>query len=133
MTDPSAAANTTLVTEPIQRPDKAAETPTSFCSSRIAPTRRRIPSGTGTSAHIALRHVNTLRARSIIPFIQESTLGLYFTATAKSHPLPTGNAVLPTIGTKSYLMGVHQLYIDRRATQPLGTRPTGGLQIDIDP
>lgn len=57
MTDTSAAANTTLVTEPIQRPDEAAETPTSFCSSRIAPTRRRIPSGTGTSAHIALRHV----------------------------------------------------------------------------
>lgn len=71
----------------------------------------RTPSGTGTSAHIALRYAKGEVDHSK-PFVQESTLGLFFTATAKPHALPTGNAVLPTIGTKSYLMGVHQFYID---------------------
>jgi proline racemase len=72
----------------------------------------RTPSGTGTSAHVALRHANGDLDPGKV-FLQESILGLRFTATVKPYVLPGGEpAVLPTIGAKSYLMGVHQFYID---------------------
>jgi proline racemase len=72
----------------------------------------RTPSGTGTSAHIALRYATGELAIDKM-FIQESVLGLQFKGAIKEHMLPTGKVVLPTIGTKSYLMGVHQFYIDK--------------------
>ena len=71
----------------------------------------RTPSGTGTSAHIALRFAQGDYDAGQ-PFIQESILGTEFRASAKPHQLRAGPAVLPTIGTKSFLMGVHQFYID---------------------
>jgi proline racemase len=71
----------------------------------------RTPSGTGTSAHIALRHAKgELDAAKL--FVQESVLGTEFRGKARVEATANGDVVIATIGTKSYLMGIHQFYID---------------------
>lgn len=72
----------------------------------------RTPSGTGSSAHIALR-VATGAHDPAEPFVQRSLLGTHFTGTAARATLPDGRpCVVPTIGAKSYMMGISQLVID---------------------
>lgn len=72
----------------------------------------RTPSGTGTSAHIALRSAlgeYTPGER----FIQRSIVGTHFTGTAVACDLPAGGqGVRPVIGTKSYMMAISQFVID---------------------
>ncbi len=72
----------------------------------------RTPSGTGSSAHIALRTATGAHDPAE-PFVQRSLLGTHFTGTATRSSLPGGHpCVLPMIGTKSYMMGLSQLIID---------------------
>jgi len=72
----------------------------------------RTPSGTGTSAHIALRVANG-EYDGVETFTQESILGTAFTATARKVTLESGvEAIIPKVGTKSYMMGIHQFVID---------------------
>lgn len=72
----------------------------------------RTPSGTGTSAHVALR-IAQGSYDGVTTFHQESVLGLTFTATARKMVFENGDAgVVPKIGSKSYMMGIHQFVID---------------------
>lgn len=72
----------------------------------------RTPSGTGSSAHIALRIAQGAH-NPAQPFVQRSLLGTFFTGTATCSTLSNGYpCVLPTIGTKSYMMSISQLVID---------------------
>lgn len=72
----------------------------------------RTPSGTGTSAHIALRAAKG----EYFPggkFIQRSILGTDFIGTATETTLSSGTkGVKPVIGAKSYMMGINQHVID---------------------
>ena len=72
----------------------------------------RTPSGTGSSAHIALR-VAKGQHEAGEPFVQESLLGLHFTGTAERGKAANGHdCVLPTIGAKSFMMGMGSALID---------------------
>lgn len=72
----------------------------------------RTPSGTGSSAHIALRVAKGLHEAGE-PFVQESLLGLHFTGTAERSKTGNGHdCVLPTIGAKSFMMGMGNAVID---------------------
>lgn len=72
----------------------------------------RTPSGTGTSAHVALR-IAQGSYDGVATFHQESVLGTVFTATGRSVTLEKGGSgVVAKIGTKSYMMGIHQFVID---------------------
>jgi proline racemase len=72
----------------------------------------RTPSGTGISAHMALRYYKKelLLNRN---FFQESIVGTAFTAKLTSESKKGSILfVIPEITTKSYLMGIHQFIID---------------------
>ena len=72
----------------------------------------RTPSGTGSSAHIALR-VALGEHDPASRFRQESLLGLEFIGTAERGKLPNGHdCVHPTIGAKSFMMGMGQFMVD---------------------
>ncbi|MGH6761625.1 MAG: proline racemase family protein [Phyllobacterium sp.] len=72
----------------------------------------RTPSGTGSSAHIALRVAKGLHEPSE-PFVQESLLGLHFVGTAERSKTVNGHdCVLPSIGAKSFMMGMGSAVID---------------------
>lgn len=72
----------------------------------------RTPSGTGSSAHLALRVAKGIHDPDQ-PFVQHSLLGTHFTGTATRSTLTNGHAcVLPSIGTKSFMMGMNQFVID---------------------
>lgn len=72
----------------------------------------RTPSGTGLSAHIALRcHKGQLKLHQ--DFIQESIVGTTFTGRLTGENKKEGLvSYIPTITTKSYLMGINQFIID---------------------
>lgn len=72
----------------------------------------RTPSGTGTSAHMALRAAEgDLRSGEL--FIQESVLGLTFRGRFTPCALSRGGrGINPVVGTKSYMMGISQFVID---------------------
>lgn len=72
----------------------------------------RTPSGTGTGAHMALRHVRGELSMTT-PFIHESVVGMKFRGQGMPVSTKTGEVFIPTIGAKSYLMGVHQFYVDK--------------------
>ncbi len=72
----------------------------------------RTPSGTGSSAHLALRVAKKTHDPAA-PFVQQSLLGTQFTGTATRSKLAGGHdCIVPTIGAKSYMMGLHQFVID---------------------
>lgn len=72
----------------------------------------RTPSGTGSSAHLALRVAKGIHNPDQ-PFVQRSLLGTRFTGTATRSVLPNGHpCVIPSIGAKSYMMGISQFVID---------------------
>lgn len=72
----------------------------------------RTPSGTGSSAHIALRVAKGVH-QPAEPFVQESLLGLVFTGTAERSKTENGHdCVMPTIGAKSFMMGMGNAVID---------------------
>lgn len=72
----------------------------------------RTPSGTGTSAHLALRVAKGSHDPSK-PFVQQSLLGTRFTGTAEPHTLPGGHpCVHPTIGARSHMMAMTQIVVD---------------------
>jgi proline racemase len=72
----------------------------------------RTPSGTGSSAHLALRVAKRIHDPDE-PFVQHSLLGTHFTGTATRSTLPNGHpCVVPSIGTKSFMMGMNQFVID---------------------
>lgn len=72
----------------------------------------RTPSGTGTSAHMALRAAQgELKAGEL--FIQESVLGMTFRGNFSTCVLSHGGqGIHPVVGTKSYMMGINQFVID---------------------
>lgn len=69
----------------------------------------RTPSGTGLSAHMALRfHKGQLKLNQ--DFVQKSIVGTIFTG--KIIAQEKHNRLVPIISTKSYLMGINQFIID---------------------
>lgn len=75
----------------------------------------RTPSGTGTSAHMALRQAQGSYDPST-PFVQRNRLGITFTGRG----VVTGDALVPTIGTRTHMVGIHQFVIDRADPFPEG-------------
>lgn len=72
----------------------------------------RTPSGTGTSAHMAMRYYKG-QLELNQDFIQESIIGTSFTGRLISEFSKENTLfVTPTISTKSYLMGINQFIID---------------------
>lgn len=72
----------------------------------------RTPSGTGSSAHIALRVAKGAHKPSE-HFVQQSLLGTQFIGTAELHTLSGGHpCVLPMIGARSHMMSMTQVVID---------------------
>jgi proline racemase len=72
----------------------------------------RTPSGTGSSAHIALRVAKGVHEPSE-PFVQQSLLGTRFTGTAERHTLSGGHpCVHPTIAARSHMMSITQIVLD---------------------
>lgn len=72
----------------------------------------RTPSGTGLSAHLALRcHKGRLTPGH--DFIQKSIIGTTFTGRVIGTTQTEGLvSYIPAISTKSYLMGIHQFVLD---------------------
>lgn len=72
----------------------------------------RTPSGTGSSAHMALRAAEGVIAPGE-PFVQESVLGMSFRGRFTPCELASGRAgIHPVVGTKSYMMNIGQFVID---------------------
>jgi proline racemase len=101
--------------------EKDLDQPNSYIVANVYKPGRmgRTPSGTGTSAHIALRAALG-EYNSGEKFVQRSIVGTHFTGTAAPYTLPSGKtAVKPIIGAKSYMMAISQFVIDPE--DPFGT------------
>lgn len=77
-------------------------------------TMGRTPSGTGLSAHVGVDYgLGKMKVGDT--FVHESVLGLRFTATCAEKAQDqgvSGNAVVPEIAARSYLMGVQQIHFE---------------------
>jgi proline racemase len=88
--------------------------PNHFRVAHVYPPGRmgRTPGGTGTSALMGLRAMRGAYSPTE-QFRMTSVLGSTFTGTGTFVSLPSGaRALRPTLGAKSYMMGIHQFVID---------------------